>query len=220
MTKIIAFEGIDGTGKTVQMKQLSAYLSSKGKKVMELSFPVYESFFGSIVGRYLTAKDGIPASAVDGKSMALWFALDRFEAFKDLDYSSYDFLLINRYVLSNAVYQSIRDIDLGKPDLLDFCLELEHDHFKIPRPDLNLVLDMDLEEASENVTKKGFRDYVGDTKDVYESIDSIQLRARKKYQEYSRRLNSIVFVPCMKNGQLESVEAIAEKIQQIVSPLL
>ena len=152
--------------------------------------------------------------------MALWFALDRFEAFKNIDYTSYDFLLINRYVLSNAVYQSIRDIDLGKPDLLDFCLTLEHEHFGIPRPDLNLVLDMDLEEASENVSKKGFRDYVGDTKDVYESIDSIQLRARKKYQEYSRRLDSIVFVPCMKNGQLESIETIAQKIRDIVSDLL
>lgn len=216
MTKIIAFEGIDGTGKTVQMKQLSSYLTSQGKSVMELSFPVYDSFFGSMVGRYLTAKDGIPASAVDGKSMALWFALDRFEAFKNLDYQSYDFLLINRYVLSNAVYQSIRDIDLGKPDLLDFCLALEYEHFCIPRPDLNLVLDMDLEEASENVSKKGFRDYVGDTKDVYESIDSIQLRARKKYQEYSLRLNNIVFVPCMKNGQLESIETIAERIRNIV----
>ena len=31
MTKIIAFEGIDGTGKTVQMKCLSDYLKSLGK---------------------------------------------------------------------------------------------------------------------------------------------------------------------------------------------
>lgn len=220
MTKIIAFEGIDGTGKTVQMEQLATYLRKKGKTVLELSFPMYETFFGGLVGRYLTAKDGVAANTVDGKSMALWFALDRFEAFRNLDYTDYDFLLINRYVLSNAVYQSIRDCDLDKPDLLDFCLTLEHVHFGIPRPDLNLVLDMDIAEAADNVDKKGFREYVGNARDVYESIDSIQARARKKYQEYAKRLNSIVFIPCMKDGKLESIETIAERIQKVVDPLL
>lgn len=220
MTKIIAFEGIDGTGKTVQMEQLATYLRKKRKTVLELSFPMYETFFGGLVGRYLTAKDGVAANTVDGKSMALWFALDRFEAFRNLDYTDYDFLLINRYVLSNAVYQSIRDCDLDKPDLLDFCLTLEHVHFGIPRPDLNLVLDMDIAEAADNVDKKGFREYVGNARDVYESIDSIQARARKKYQEYAKRLNSIVFIPCMKDGKLENIETIAERIQKVVDPLL
>ena len=118
------------------------------------------------------------------------------------------------------MYQSIRDCDLDKPDLLDFCLTLEHVHFGIPRPDLNLVLDMDIAEAAGNVGKKGFREYVGNARDVYESIDSIQARARKKYQEYAKRLNSIVFIPCMKDGKLESIETIAERIQKVVDPLL
>ncbi|MBR0424650.1 MAG: hypothetical protein IJK01_00820 [Clostridia bacterium] len=220
MTQIIAFEGIDGTGKTVQMQQLSNFLKNKGKTVKEFSFPIYDSFFGSYVGRYLTAKDGIPANTVDGKSMALWFALDRWEAFRKSDDLSYDYILINRYVLSNAVYQSIRDCDLGKPDILDFVLELEFEHFGIPRPTLTLVLDMDLAEAAENVGKKGFREYVGNERDVYESIDSIQLRARKKYQEYAERLDHVVFIPCMKDGKLDTIEHIAEKIQTAVLPLL
>lgn len=220
MTKIIAFEGIDGTGKTVQMERLAERLTADGYRVLTLSFPMYDTFFGSLVGRYLTAKDGVAANTVDGKSMAVWFALDRFEAFKGLDYSGYDVLLINRYVLSNAVYQSIRDCDLDKPDLLDFCLTLEHEHFGIPRADLHLVLDMDLEEAAGNVDKKGFRDYVGNARDVYESIDAIQLRARKKYREYAERMDSIAFVPCMKDGALESIDTIAARIYAIVEPIL
>lgn len=220
MTKIIAFEGIDGTGKTVQMQRLVDYLESEGKRVLTLSFPMYETFFGSLVGRYLTAKDGVAANTVDGKSMALWFALDRFEAFKNLDYSGYDFLLINRYVLSNAVYQSIRDIDLDKPDLLDFCLTLEFEHFGIPRPDVNIVFDMDVRDAASNVDKKGFRDYVGNARDVYESIDSIQTRAREKYHAYAKRLDSIVFIPCMKDGALESIDTIATHVREAIRPLL
>ena len=220
MTKIIAFEGIDGTGKSVQMERLCESLKKRGLSVLELSFPVYDSFFGDLVGRYLSAKDGIAANTVDGKSMALWFALDRFEAFRQLDYFGYDVLLINRYVLSNAVYQSIRDIDLGKPDILDFCLELEHKHFGIPVPDLHLVLDMDTEDAANNVDKKGFRDYIGNARDVYESIDSLQARARKKYAEYAQRIPNVKLIQCMENGKLLPIDVIATRVEQTVDEAL
>lgn len=216
MTKIIAFEGIDGTGKSVQMELLQKRLEARGKKVLSLSFPMYDTFFGSYVGRYLTAKDGIPADQVDGKSMALWFALDRCEAFKALDYSDYDVLLINRYVLSNAVYQSIRDCDLNRPDILDFVLDLEHNHFGIPRPDLHLVLDMDTDDASHNVEKKGFRDYVGNAKDVYEAHESIQTRARNMYLSFATRLSNVKVIPCMEGGKLKSIEEIARLIDSAI----
>ena len=219
MTKIIAFEGIDGTGKSVQMQRLSETLQRRGLRVMELSFPMYDTFFGEQVGRYLSAKDGVAANTVDGKSMALWFALDRFEAFKTLDYSGCDVLLINRYVLSNAVYQSIRDIDLDKPDILDFCLELEHGHFGIPVPDLHLVLDMDTESAAGNVDKKGFREYIGNARDVYESIDSIQARARRKYAEYAERIPNVELILCTENGVLLPIVEIAKRIEAVVLPL-
>ena len=124
MAYVITFEGIDGTGKGTQMDRLAASLNARGLRVKVLSFPIYDSFFGSEVGAFLTGRDGVRADTVDGKSMALWFALDRFEAFRRFDMSDCDVLLINRYVLSNAVYQSIRDCDLGKPDLLDFILSL------------------------------------------------------------------------------------------------
>ncbi len=219
MTKIIAFEGIDGTGKSVQMARLSETLRARGLKVKEISFPMYDTFFGEMIGRYLSCKDGIAANTVDGKSMALWFALDRFEAFKSLDYSDSDVLLINRYVLSNAVYQSIRDIDLGKPDILDFCLELEHKHFGIPVPDLHLVLDMDTENAAGNVDKKGFREYIGNARDVYESIDSIQLRARSKYAEYARRVPNVKMILCTEGGVLLPIDEIAKRIEAVVLPM-
>ena len=123
-TKIIAFEGIDGTGKSVQMERLKERLTRRGLSVGTLSFPDYGSFFGGCVGRFLMKKDGVSASDVDQRSMALWFAMDRWAAFQDFDYRRFDVLLINRYVLSNAVYQSIRDRDLNGPDILDFVTEL------------------------------------------------------------------------------------------------
>lgn len=219
-TKIIAFEGIDGTGKSVQMEALRARLEQRGLKVGVLSFPDYGSFFGGCVGRYLTKKDGVSASDVDQRSMALWFAMDRWAAFQGFDYSGFDVLLINRYVLSNAVYQSIRDRDVDKPDILDFVLTLEHDQLSLPRPDLYLILDVDLSAAQNNVTKKGYRDYVGDEKDEYEKQDSIQLRAREKYLSFGERLPNVKVIPCMEDGALLPIEIIADRVFAAVEPIL
>ena len=219
MACIIAFEGIDGTGKGTQMQRAAKQLTAAGKRVGQLSFPIYNSFFGREVGKLLTGGDGVRADTVDGKSMALWFALDRFEALRNFDVSSLDVLLINRYVLSNAVYQSIRDCDIGRPDLLDFVLSLEHEHFGIPRVDAYLLFDMDLEEAACNVNKKGFREYVGDGRDIYESIPDIQRRARNKYLEYAARLDNVRVIPCMRSGKLESIDAIGAHVDAALAEM-
>ncbi len=221
MTKIIAFEGIDGTGKTVQMqRQFERLTQQRDLNIQTLSFPMYNTFFGAQVGRLLSGSDGVKASDVDGMSMALWYALDRFEAFRNYDYKNADVLLINRYVLSNAVYQSVRDRDLGKPDLLDFVLELEHEHFRIPRADAHIVLDVNTEAASENVGKKGYRDYVGDKADVYEAIPGIQQRARLKYLEYSERMDNIFIIPCMEQNSLKSIESIGTLVDQVLEDII
>ena len=221
MTKIIAFEGIDGTGKTVQLQRLYERLIADGRfRVQTLSFPMYETFFGAECGRLLSGSGGVRANEVDGKSMALWYALDRFEAFRDFNYSDADVLLINRYILSNAVYQSVRDRDLGNPDLLDFVVELEYEHFRIPKADVHIVLDMNPENALENVGKKGFRDYVGDQPDIYEALPDIQKRARQKYTEYAKRMPGIRIIPCMEQNRLKSIEAIGALIDEQLKEFL
>lgn len=221
MTKIIAFEGIDGTGKTVQLQRLYERLEADGRfRVQTLSFPMYETFFGAECGRLLSGSGGVRANEVDQRSMALWYALDRFEAFRDYDYSQADVLLINRYILSNAVYQSVRERDLGNPDLLDFVVELEHEHFRIPRADAHIVLDMNPENAYENVGKKGFRDYVGDQPDIYEALPDIQKRARQKYIEYAQRMPGIHIIPCMEQNHLKSIEDIGKLVDAELSELL
>ena len=219
MTYIVAFEGIDGTGKGTQMQRAAQRLTDAGRRVDQLSFPMYDSFFGREIGKLLTGSEGVRANAVDGKSMALWFALDRFEALRSYRTAA-DILLINRYVLSNAVYQSIRDCDAGKPDLLDFVLSLEHEHFGIPRADTHLLFDMDLEQAAGNVRKKGYRDYVGgDGQDIYESIPDIQRRARLKYLNTRSSVPNVRIVPCMSEGRLDSIEAIGTRVDAVFQEL-
>lgn len=213
-TRIIAFEGIDGSGKSVQMNHLKRALMRRGMRVDTISFPDYSSFFGREVGKYLTCADGVAASDVDQKSMALWFALDRYAALRDYRDGEVDVLLINRYVLSNAVYQSIRERDYNQQDMLDFVLELEYGQFGIPEADAYIYLDVNIEEASANVLRKGYREYAGNAKDVYEAQSGIQRRARTKYLEYAALLDTIHVIPCMEQGSLKSEKEIAMLIEE------
>lgn len=215
-TKIITIEGIDGSGKTVQFDLLKRNLEAAGYTVSTLSFPDYESFFGKQVGRYLSGEEGVAATDVDQKSMALWFALDRWETFKNRDDEECDFLIINRYVLSNAVYQSIRDRDLGRPDLIDWVFELEYGHFGLPRPSLNLFFDVSTDRAGMNVDRKGFRDYVGEGRDVYESCLGIQERARNMYIRAAGRYGDVEIIPCMEGRLMRSPEDIASDVMDAI----
>ena len=215
-TKVITIEGIDGSGKTVQFNKLYENLSALGYSVDTRSFPDYGAFFGRQVGRLLSGEEGVMATDVDQKSMALWFALDRWEAFRDWEDGEYDFLIINRYVLSNAVYQSIRDRDLDKPDIIDWVFELEYDHFGLPRPALNLFFDVAAERAGQNVDRKGFRDYVGEGRDVYERSLGMQERARNMYVTASERYDDVAIIPCMEGSSMRSPDSIAEDVLHVM----
>ena len=212
-TKIITIEGIDGSGKTVQFKRLVERLNALGYTVGTKEYPVYTAFFGSQVGKLLSGEEGVLATDVDQKSMALWYALDRWEDFKGFKDGEFDFLIMNRYVLSNAVYQSIRDRDLGKPDIMDWVFELEYAHFSLPRPDLNIFFDVNTDRAGRNVDKKGFREYVGgEARDVYERSSGIQTRARLKYLEAARRYGDIEVIDCMDGDGMRSPEDISNSV--------
>ncbi len=215
-TRIIAIEGIDGSGKGVQFKLLKERLLSMGYSVATRDYPKYESFFGREVGKRLAGDDGVSAANIEGKSMALWYALDRYEDLKDYQDGEADYLIFNRYVLSNAVYQSVRDIDIDKPDIVDWVMELEFSHFKLPKPDINLFFSVDARKAGELVRKKGFRDYVGNKSDVYERSSSIQERAREKYLECAERFDNIAVINCMCEGVLLPIEAISDKVLNVL----
>ncbi len=211
-TKIITIEGIDGSGKTVQYNLLLEKLRGMGYTVDTKSFPVYESFFGGQVGRYLSGEEGVWATDVDQKSMALWFAMDRFKAFESWRDGEFDFLIINRYVLSNAVYQSIRDRDLSRPDIMDWVFELEYGELGLPRPDVNIFFDVAAENAGMNVDKKGFREYVGAGRDVYERSLGMQERARNMYVAASQRYDDVCIINCMDKNAMLPPEEISKRV--------
>lgn len=214
-TKIIAIEGIDGTGKTVQTERLVNYLEELNKKVKLLSFPEYNSFFGVEVGKLLSGKYELSADKMDSKSMSLWYALDRYSAINKVCFDDYDFIIFNRYTLSNAVYQSIRDIEGN--NISEWVLNLEHFELGLPIPDLYLVLDMDIEKSQNNISKKGERSYLDDSKDVYEKSQGLLEKARARYIEMSKEYLNIEIINCSKlDGNLEEIDTISKKILEVI----
>jgi dTMP kinase len=211
-SKIIAIEGIDGCGKTMQFRLLKNKLSSMGKSFLELSFPVYESLTGIEIGNMLSGKFDVTANNVDCKSMALWYAVDRLLSFKKIDFNSVDFLLLNRYTLSNAVYQGLRNTNEDSADFAEWVFDLEFNQLKLPKPDLYFVLDVHHDVSKINVSKKGFRNYIGTEADVYEKSSDMMKNARDLYIKYSSQIKNIDLIDCMEGERMKKPQVIHETI--------
>lgn len=210
-TIYIAFEGIDGSGKTVQFKKLKETLTEKGVSVGVLDFPDYDSFFGNEIGNLLSGKNAVTAADLDAKSMSLWYAADRWKAFRNFDDSKFDVVLMNRSTMANAAYQGTRSTN--SKELAAWIYELEFETFGIPKPDVFFIFDIPTSLSRKNVAKKGFRGYVGDEADVYEKDVAFLENVRKCYLECASIYPGSVVLNCADdNEEMRPIEEIAKDV--------
>ncbi len=212
--KIIAIEGCDGAGKGTQYNLLTQKLAAMEKRCSAASFPQYDSFFGKEIGYMLSGKSNVRADVVDSKSMALWYAMDRWNTIKNFNFDNTDYLILNRYTLSNAIYQSLRAQNPEK--MLKWVLRLEHEVLGLPTPDIYILLDVDHLTSQENVSKKGFRKYVGKEADVYEKHTELIQNVRTAYLQYAQNNENAKVINCMENGEMLSPTEIHEKVLNIL----
>src|SRR5215469_10489635 len=125
--KLIALEGIDGSGKRTQLDLLAGALEGRGLPTSLISFPQYESFYGKLVGQYLNGEFGALA-AVDPHLSALLYAGDRLEAKPEMEaaLAAGKFLLADRYVGSNLAHQCARVRAESREEFLDWLRRLEY----------------------------------------------------------------------------------------------
>jgi dTMP kinase len=197
---IITLEGIDGAGKTTQAERLAARLRAEGAEVGVRSFPAYDSFVGREIRRLL--RDG---AALDARSAALWFAVDRAQALRR-DPPRAEIEICDRYTLSNAVYQAAR----GSADLFDWVLELEHEELGLPRPHLTFVLDVTPERVRQRVAARG-------APDGYERLDDLQARVRTGYLAAAARFAEIVVVEGDERGPDEIADELAAAVRRVAA---
>lgn len=191
---IVAFEGIDASGKATQVEALKKRIFKQLKTTTEvktLSFPQYSSTAGGVIERILKGQTIVaPLDRVDyhrsewvptfhsrlqsqwsrDKSIILqsMFVCDRLEAMPllaEFALSPNNFLLVDRYKLSGVAYGCADGLDLNWLNSIQSCL---------PDADLNILLDIPIEESFKRRP---------DRRDSYESDLDKLANARTVYHQ-------------------------------------
>jgi dTMP kinase len=168
--KLIAMEGVDGSGKRTQTGLLSRALSARGIACLTVSFPHYDSFFGRMIGRFLNGEFG-QLEAVDPHFAALLYAGDRLEAKPQLEaaLSAGKTVLADRYVASNLAHQGARVTPDRRGEFLAWLRRLEYEIYGLPAESLVVYLRVLPAQAQQQVERKAVREYTSRKHDLLES---------------------------------------------------
>ena len=209
MMKLLVIEGVDGAGKSTQIKLLKDFFSKKGYKCEYLHFPRTETpYFGELITRFLRCEFG-SLNDVDQYLIAMLYAGDRKDASMMINnwLSEGKIVLLDRYVYSNIAYQcgKLNEIP-AQNKLMNWILSLEFTHFAIPKPDLNVFLDVPLvftERNLANARTGDDRDYLNGTNDIHEESMVFQNKVRDIYLRISESEDRLAVVDCSnKNGEM------------------
>lgn len=218
---IISFEGIDGSGKGLQSELLVKKLEKMKSKVLVADFPQYKDFFGKEIGKLLSGNYEVTAENLDAKSASLWYALDRFDFFKDKDLTKYDVVIMNRSTYSNIGFQTTRVKKEEQKEFIDWVKKVEFEKLGIPKPTKTIFLNIDEENSQKNVSKKGTRNYIGDKADVYEQSTDMLSNAQEVYRNLAKTENNFIQIDCLDTqNTMLPIENIEEKIWQVIEPLV
>ncbi|MDA9765714.1 dTMP kinase [Gammaproteobacteria bacterium] len=190
--KIISFEGIEGVGKSTQIKLLNDYLINKGFKTEILREPGSTSTGEKIRDILLNSRDDLSSKT----ELLLMFSA-RAQLIKEkIENSTKDFILFDRFYDASSAYQghgrglSLKIIN----NLIEFI--------ECPVPNITFLLDIDVSE--------GFARKVDDKKDRIESSGNTFFEnVRKGYLELSKNNERIKL--------LDAKKQIGDLHQEIVS---
>jgi dTMP kinase len=223
----IVIEGLDGAGKSTQIKLLGNYLAQKGISCESLHFPRTDSpFFGELIARFLRGELG-SLDQVDPYVVALLYAGDRKDASNLLKgwLNDNKTIILDRYVYSNIAFQCAKLNDLNEQKKLrNWIYELEFSYFDIPKPDLNIFLDVPFNFTVSRLTKnrEGMdRDYLQGSVDIHEDNLSFQEKVRQVYLQQESIDSSFVVIPCSNSaGDMGDQIEIHDRIISVVNKQL
>lgn len=213
MGKIIVVESnTDGAGKQTQTEEIYKYLKEKGEKVVKFSFPNYNSDSSYFVKKYLNGEFGDDAKNINAYIASTFFAVDRYltyikeiKKYYDEDY----YILMDRYVTSNIIYQAAKMENKNKIDeFINWNKELEYNKYNLPKPDYVIFLYMDLKE-SEKLRKSRKAKLEG--KDIHEQNNEY-LKKVSDNSLYICETEKWIKIECVKNGRLKDILEIKEEI--------
>jgi dTMP kinase len=216
--KLIALEGIDGSGKRTQLVLLGNALEARGFVTRPVSFPQYETLYGKLIGRYLNGEFG-PLTAVDPHLSALLYAGNRLEARPDLEaaLATETIVLADRYIGSNLAHQTARVPPEQRDEFLHWVKRLEYGLYALPVEDLVMYLRVPAEKAQELIGLKSTRSYTNLKHDIQEA-DIKHLQETASIYDHLATEPSWVRIDCINaaSGILYSPEEIHRSVIQAV----
>jgi len=163
---LIAFEGLDQSGKQTQAELLRDRLTSLGRTVRLLSFPDYETPIGAEIGHALRGERHYAADV-----MQLLYVANRYE-YKDeiaREKQAGTILVCDRYLASSIAY--------GEAFGLDGAWLMDAQKY-LPQPDITFLLDIAPDVSAKRKTAG---------RDKYESDLSLLARVRESYVRQASR---------------------------------
>lgn len=224
---LIVLEGLDGAGKSTQVRKLKAYLGEICQDLEYIHFPRYDSpVYGDLISRFLRGDFG-SNETVHPQLVALLFAEDRHgaaPAIKEV-LSREGTVLLDRYVYSNIAYQCAKlDNPDEREDLREWILNTEFGTFDLPRPDLNIFLDVPIgfvESSLEKNRKGSDRDYLRGASDIHEASIEFQTKVRDIYLRQASLDPGLVRVDCAgEDGEMLPPDEIFSRIKLLTDKCL
>lgn len=215
--RFVVIEGLDGSGKSTQLKLLREYLEKEGISYKYLHFPrLEEGVYGALIARFLRGEMG-PNDQVDPYLVALIFAGDRAEASSMITswMEEGNLVIVDRYVYSNIAFQcaKLSGADERKR-LRDWILDFEFRQNKLPEPDLNLLLHVPIEFTRQQLEKARAgedRDYLKGERDIHEEDLGFQERVMKEYLSLQQHVNDLKLIDCTDGlGKMQAPASISE----------
>ena len=220
--KLIAVEGIDGSGKRTQVELLTLTLKARGHSVYSTGFPQYDSWFGKMVGEFLNGDFG-SLESVDPHFSALLYAGDRFESKFKLEAAldNGQIVIVDRYIGSNLAHQTARVPPAKRSEFLAWIEHLEYNIYGLPRENLILYLRVPPHEAQRLITLKAARSYTSAQKDLQEASFRHLQDAAEMYDSLSRSVPwaTIQCFDAMQGAMREPEEIAAEVLAAVEGAL-
>jgi len=220
--KLIVIDGTDGSGKATQANLLAERLRNEGFKVETVDFPQYGKKSAALAEEYLNGSFGT-ADDVGPYRASVFFACDRYEAAprirKWLEQGR--IVISNRYVSANMGHQAGKIRETAERDrFLEWLDNLEYNIFKIPRPDIQILLFVPPETGQKLVDKKGHRDYVGgEARDMHEN-DIEHLKNASETYKYVAEKFSWIILNCAPENKLMSRKDISSALWKKIEHLI
>ncbi|MCK9595872.1 thymidylate kinase [Candidatus Pacearchaeota archaeon] len=220
--KLIAIGGTDASGKETQTKLLVHKLNLANIPCKYISFPMYGTPTGKIVGGALLGKQSISKSyfenpaEVDSKTASLYYAADRHYNKKIMEdtLNSGTHLISDRYVESNMGHQGGK---IKNPEerlkFFKWLEDLEYGLLQLPKPDLTILLYMPYKVGMELKSKMGV-----EKDEVEKNIDYLK-NSEESYLQLAKLYNWKK-VDCIKNGELRTKEDISDEVYNIVRKII